>query len=85
MLTRHYHILMQVAGLASEGKDQKQMAAVCKIPPFSVKKYQMQAAKYSFEDLKTKVTQCQETDQGIKTGKITDIVGVELLIVSFSG
>lgn len=84
MLTRHFHILMQMSVLMSEGKDNKGMAAVCGIPPFSVKKYAAQAGKYSYETLKSMVEKCQATDQGIKTGMVQDVVGVELLIVEFS-
>ena len=84
MLTRHFHILMQISVLMSEGKDNKAMAAACGIPPFSVKKYAAQAGKYSYERLKSMVEKCQATDQGIKTGMVQDVVGVELLIVEFS-
>lgn len=84
MLTRHFHILMQVSALQKEGKDNKRMASVCGIPPFTVKKYVTQAGKYSYEELKGMLDQCQATDQGIKTGKIQDVVGVELLLVEFS-
>lgn len=84
MLTRHFHILMQMSVLMSEGKDNKGMAAACGIPPFSVKKYAAQAGKYSYERLKNMVEKCQATDQGIKTGMVQDVVGVELLIVEFS-
>ncbi len=84
MLTRHFHILMQISVLMSEGKDNKTMAAACGIPPFSVKKYAVQAGKYSYERLKSMVEKCQATDQGIKTGMVQDVVGVELLIVEFS-
>lgn len=84
MLTRHFHILMQISVLMSEGKDNKTMAAACGIPPFSVKKYAAQAGKYSYERLKSMVEKCQATDQGIKTGMVQDVVGVELLIVEFS-
>lgn len=84
MLTRHFHILMQISKLQDEGKENKELAAVCGIPPFSVKKYAVQARQYSFDQLKSMVDKCQLTDQGIKTGKIQDIVGVELLIVEFS-
>lgn len=85
MLTRHFHILMQMSALLSEGKDNKAMAAACGIPPFSVKKYAAQAGKYSYEQLKDMVEKCQSIDQGIKTGTVQDTVGVELLIVEFSG
>lgn len=85
MLTRHFHILMQISKLLAEGKDNKTIASVCSIPPFSVKKYAAQAGKYSYDILKEMVEKCQLTDQGIKTGRVQDIVGVELLIVEFSG
>lgn len=85
MLTRHFHILMQISVLMSSGKDNKSMASVCGIPPFSVRKYAAQAGKYSYEQLRAMVEKCQATDQGIKTGTVQDTVGVEMLIVEFSG
>lgn len=84
MLTRHFHILMQISLLTAEGKDNKTMASICGIPPFSVKKYAAQAGRYSYEKLRGMVEKCQATDQGIKTGMVQDIVGVELLIIEFS-
>lgn len=84
MVTRHFHILMQISLLMGEGKDNKTIASLCGIPPFSVKKYAAQAGKYSYEILSGMVEKCQATDQGIKTGMIQDTVGVELLIVEFS-
>ena len=65
--------------------DNKTIASICGIPPFSVKKYAAQTGKYSYERLKDMVEQCQEIDYKIKTGQIKDTVGVELLIVEFSG
>lgn len=84
MLTRHFHILMQVEALVAEGKDNRTIASVCGIPPFSVKKYAAQSGRYSKEQLRKMLEKCQNTDQGIKTGWIQDTVGVELLIVEFS-
>ena len=84
MLTRHYHILMEISALSKEGKENKDIAAACKIPPFSVKKYAAQANQYTFQQLRDMVEQCQLIDQKIKTGGIQDVVGVELLIVEFS-
>jgi DNA polymerase-3 subunit delta len=85
MLTRHYHIMMQISALAEEKKDYKTMASACGIPPFTVKKYAAQAAQYSYPELVQMVEQCQDTDQRIKTGRVQDVVAVELLIVEFSG
>ncbi len=83
MLQRHYNILMQVLALSKDGKNNKEMAAACSIPPFSVKKYASQAGKYTLDQLEDMVDQCQDTEQQIKSGNVKDIVGVELLIVGF--
>lgn len=83
LMTRHYNILMQIAGL--KGKDNKTIASLCGIAPYFVKSYANQANAYTFEQLRAMLERCQMTDQEIKTGKIRDVVGVELLIVEFSG
>lgn len=85
LLTRHYNILMQISALKQAGKDGKTIASVCGVPPFTVKKYMNQASVYQFSELKDMLERCSVTDQEIKTGIIKDTVGVELLIVEFSG
>ncbi len=84
MLLRHFNILMQISALSAEGKNNKEMAAACAIPPFSVKKYAAQASKYTFEKIQNMVEMCQNTEQHIKSGNIKDLVAVELLIINFS-
>lgn len=83
LMSRHFNILMQISGL--QGKDNKTIASLCGIAPYFVKSYAVQANAYTFEELKHMLERCQETDQDVKTGKIKDVVGVELLIMEFSG
>lgn len=85
LLTRHYNILMQIAALKDAGKDGKSIASLCGIPPFTVKKYMNQASVYKYSEWKEMLECCSKTDQEIKMGIIKDTVGVELLIVEFSG
>ncbi len=85
LLTRHYNILLQVESLHKASADAKTIASTCGIPPFTVKKYVNQSLAYDYVQLKQMLERCIETDQEIKTGMIKDTVGVELLIVSFSG
>lgn len=85
LLNRHFNILMQIASLKVSGKDSKTMASLCGIPPFTVKKYMNQASVYTYPVLKDMLERCQLTEQEIKQGIIKDVVGVELLIVEFSG
>lgn len=82
LLIRHFNILMQVSGLT--GKDNKTIASLAGVAPYFVKSYAKQAEAYTFEQLKSMLEQCQKTDYEVKTGKIKDVVGVELLIVKFS-
>lgn len=83
-LMNYYKSLMELS-LIPDGKyPYDELASLCGIPVFSVKKNKSQAAKYSYEQLRDMVEMCQSTDQKIKTGRIQDIVGVELLIVDFS-
>ena len=84
MLRRHYRILMMISAMQQEGKDNKEMASVCGVYPKLIYKYVVQAKQYSYKALKTMFEKCLLTEQEIKTGKIQDIVGVELLIVEFS-
>ena len=84
MLTRHYHILVRVKALSEEGKDNKAIASACGVQEFTVKKYVAQAKMYSYNQLKDMLEQCQKTDQYIKTGRVQDTVGLELLIIDFS-
>ena len=43
-----------------------------------------QAKLFSMETLRNMLELCAKTDEAIKTGKISDRVGVELLLIEFS-
>lgn len=84
-LTNHFKSLMELSVMPDKGYQYKEIASLCSIPEFNVKKNKIQASAYTFEELRSMVELCQLTDQNIKTGKVQDVVGVELLIVEFSG
>lgn len=83
-LTNHFKSLMELSVMPDKGYQYKEIASLCGIPEFNVKKNKQQAGKYTYEELRDMVELCQMTDQNIKTGRVQDIVGVELLIVEFS-
>lgn len=85
-LTNHYREMMQICLLQKQGKANGEIAEILGIKnrAFVIPKYAAQGRQYSYARLKNILEKCQETNQGIKTGKIQDIVGVELLIVEFS-
>ncbi|MGN0436966.1 MAG: DNA polymerase III subunit delta [Lachnospiraceae bacterium] len=83
-ITNHFKSLMELSVMPDKGYQYKEIASLCGIPEFNVKKNKMQASRYTYEELRSMVELCQLTDQNIKTGRVQDIVGVELLIVEFS-
>lgn len=81
LITRQFNILLKTK-LAMQGdSNPSQIASLVKVPPFTVKKYMSQCNAYTYEELLKKVDRCQEADTHIKTGKYTDKMSVELLIV----
>lgn len=87
LLTRQFNQMMQAKELKGKGYDRNGIAKKMKLPAnqtFLADKYPRQAAKYAIEELKKIVTECVETEEAIKTGRVADKLGVELLIVKYS-
>ncbi|WP_343208925.1 DNA polymerase III subunit delta [Anaerolentibacter hominis] len=84
LLTRHYNILMQVKGFQKEHKSPKEIAPAVGVPPFVVNKYIAGSSKFTHSQLTASVTRCLETEEYIKTGRLQDVIGVELLLIEFS-
>lgn len=87
LLTRQFNQMMQAKELKEKGYDRSGIAKKMKLPPnqtFLADKYPRQAARYALGELKKIVTECVETEEAIKSGRIADKLGVELLIVKYS-
>ena len=84
LLVRQCNQLLQTQSLLEAGKSQGEMAKEMKVPPFVVGKLKQQVRLFKREELYAMIKKCAVTDEGIKTGKITDRIGVELLLVEFS-
>lgn len=84
LLVRQCNQLLQTQSLLEAGKSQGEMAKELKVPPFVAGKLKQQVRLFKREELYEMIKKCAVTDEGIKTGKITDRIGVELLLVEFS-
>lgn len=84
LITRQINILLQVKELLRLNQDNKSIASKAGIPPFTVGKYKSQCSHFSYEQLRSMLEACQDTDAGIKRSLYQDKVGVELLIIEFS-
>lgn len=84
LIARQYNILFHVKTLRREGKDKKTMAASAKISPYFVDKYISISNRYSEKSLRDAMELCAEYDKAFKSGNLSDVYAVELLIVEFS-
>ncbi|MDE6686933.1 MAG: DNA polymerase III subunit delta [Lachnospiraceae bacterium] len=87
LLTRQFNNMLQAKELKEKGFDKNGIAKKMRLPAnqtFLADKYPRQAAKYRMEELKKIVVECVETEEAIKSGRIADKLGVELLIVKYS-
>ncbi|GHU44113.1 DNA polymerase III subunit delta [Clostridia bacterium] len=82
LIVRQFRILMMVKELA--GASSAEIASKVGIPPFTVKKDLMQAKSFSKERLKEAFFDCGETEEAVKSGRLGDRLGVELLLVRYS-
>lgn len=84
LLIRQCNQLIQVKDLSGLGKNNGAIAKAMKVPLFVVGKLLDQSKLFSMTALYEMVEACARTDEQIKSGRIGDRVGVELLLVEFS-
>lgn len=84
LIARHFNILLQVKELLKSGLTGSALAGKVGIPPFAVSKYVTQSKNFDSRQLRSILENCSETEEQIKTGRLLDGMGVELLIVTYS-
>ncbi len=84
LITRHFNILLQVKELNEHGYNGTVIGQKIGIPPFSVAKYITQSKNFSKKLLTSALHSCADIEEQVKTGRMMDQMGVELLIVEYS-
>lgn len=84
LLTRQFRILMEVKEMDRTGVPPKEIAAKVGIMPFLVGKYRTQAKAFTRKELRGIVEAGVQTEEDVKTGKMGDILSVELFLVQYS-
>ena len=82
LIARQCNILLQIKSMKSRGYSNKEMASSIGVPPFAVNKYLAQASKFKTPVLKRAVAKCVEAEEAVKTGRMNDVMSVEILIMS---
>ena len=84
LIARQFNQLLLVKSLAAKGYDKAAIASRAKIAPFVAGRCMTQARSFTTDQLKTAVQDCVQAEEDVKTGKITDTLSVELLIMKYS-
>jgi len=81
LLSRQFKIILQVKELAARGYPNRKIAEDVRVPSFAIHKYQNQAKAFHERELKAILEMSAHTEEQVKTGRINDVISVELFIV----
>jgi DNA polymerase-3 subunit delta len=84
LLSRHFNLLLQVKELSGQGYNNTVISQKIGVPPFAVGKYISQSKNFKKDILIKALHSCADIEEQVKTGRLMDQMGVELLIVEFS-
>lgn len=84
LITRHFNLLYQVKELEAVRVNNTVISQRTGLPPFAVGKYITQSKNFSTNILKEALNTCADIEEQVKTGRLIDTMGVELLIVKYS-
>lgn len=82
LIARQCNMLLQTKELKSRGHDNRTIGAKIGVPPFVVQKYINQASKFKTSTLRNAVQKCVEAEEAVKSGRMNDMMSVEILILS---
>ena len=84
LIARQFNLLLQVKELRNKGLDANAIGTKVGLAGFIAKKYVTQASKFKDDDLRRALADCVESEEAVKTGRMNDVMSVELLIVKYS-
>ncbi len=82
LIARQCNMLLQVKELKGKGLDNRTIATKIGLSPYVAGKYVTQAAAFKTKTLRDAVKKCVSAEEAVKTGRMNDMMSVELLIVS---
>lgn len=85
LIARQFNQILQAKELLAAGCGKGDLASRMKVPPFAAGKLITQARAFSKEQILSYVELCVESEEAVKTGRLTDRLAVELLIAGKYG
>lgn len=84
LIARQFNQLLLVKSLAARGMDRTSIASKAQVAPFVAGRLMTQAKSFTTAQLLTAVQDCVDAEEAVKTGRMTDVMSVELLIIKYS-
>ncbi len=84
LLSRQFKLLLEVKELLRRGYDKGQIAKTAKLHPFVAGKYMQQCRSFTASELRGIMEEAADTEELVKTGRLNDVMSVEIFIVKFS-
>lgn len=84
LLSRQFKLLLEVKNLLGRGCDKSQIAKTVGLHPFVAGKYMQQCRAFTGEELRGIMEESVATEEMVKTGRLNDVMSVELFIVKQS-
>lgn len=85
LIGRQFSLLVQVKELRAKGYDNRRIGEKTGLHGFIAGKYVSQSSRFEMSVLKEALADCVKTDEAVKNGRMNDRLGVEMLIVRYSG
>ena len=85
LIARQFNMLLQVKEMKQKGYQEAEIASHTGLNPYFLKKkYIPQAAQFQMPQLEAAIRACVEAEEDVKTGRMSDTLSVELIIVGLS-
>jgi len=82
LIARQCNMMLQTKELRAKGFDNRAIASQIGVAPFVAGKYLTQASKFKPAVLREAVEKCVEAEEAVKSGRMNDVLSVEILILS---
>lgn len=84
LIVRQFNGILLTAEGLKVGKNTSQIAKESGNPPFVIGKYATQTKNFQPQTLKDALVDCAAAEQDVKTGRLTDRLAVEMIIIKYS-
>lgn len=84
MIVRQFRALLLAREHLSSGGHRRELPTVLKMHPYAAEKAEKQSRAFTLEQLETIYRRLQAYDEEMKTGKITPLLALDLLVASLS-